>query len=78
MEIIEFVSFYAWVALGVLLINAIIAGFTGKEITKIDVAQSLTWPVSIAMLFGLCIRVGLEAYKEAQSKPKPQKKKENK
>ena len=78
MEIINFIMFYAWVALGVLLINSFIAGFTGAEITRNDVSQSLTWPVSIAMLLGLTIRVGINAYKEAQQKPTPQKKKENK
>ena len=66
MEIINFIMFYAWVALGVLLINSFIAGFTGAEITRNDVSQSLTWPVSIAMLLGLTIRVGINAYKEAQ------------
>lgn len=80
MEILSMVTFYFIVAFCVLIVNAILAGYFGKQPTMDDVVQSLFWPISLATLLGLLVKVGVESYKEEQQKPKaqPPKKKETK
>jgi ABC-type thiamin/hydroxymethylpyrimidine transport system permease subunit len=79
MEILSFVIFYFCVAFGVLIVNAILAGYYGTQTSFNDIIASLFWPVSVASLIGLLIKIGVEAYKEEQQKPKvTPKKKETK
>lgn len=79
MEFIAIINFYFSVALFTLLVNALIAGYKGQTITLDDVIQSSIWPVSIASLIGMLVRVGVESYKEEAAKAKKAPvKKENK
>ncbi len=79
MEFLAIINFYFSVALFVLVLNALIGGYQGKQVGVDDVIQSAFWPVSLAQLLGTLIRIGVESYKEELSKPKvPQKKKETK
>ncbi len=79
MEFVAIINFYFSVALFVLVLNALIGGYQGKQVGVDDVIQSAFWPVSLAQLLGTLIRIGVESYKEELSKPKvPQKKKETK
>jgi hypothetical protein len=75
MEILSIITFYFVVAFCVLIINAVLAGYQGMQPTLNDVMQSVFWPVSIATLLGLLIKVGVESYKEELQKPKTQQKK---
>lgn len=70
MEILAIINFYFSVALFVLVLNAVIGGYQGKQITIDDVIQSAFWPVSLAQLLGTLIRIGVESYKEEMAKPK--------
>lgn len=72
MDILSIITIYFSVALGVLIINAVLAGYYGTQTSFSDVTQSAFWPVSLATLLGLLIKVGVEAYKEEQQKPKAQ------
>jgi hypothetical protein len=74
MEILAIINFYFSVALFVLVLNAVIGGYQGKQINIDDVIQSAFWPVSLAQLLGTLIRIGVESYKEEMAKPKPKKK----
>ena len=78
MEILALINFYFSVALFVLIVNAIIGGYQGKQIGVDDVIQSAFWPVSLSTLIGMVVRIGVESYKEAAKPNKVQEKKETK
>jgi hypothetical protein len=69
MEILSMVTFYFIVAFCVLIVNAMIAGYHGGSAGIDDAVQSFFWPVSIASLLGLLLKIGVDAYKEQQEKP---------
>ena len=73
MEILTIINVYFSVAFFVLVLNALIGGYQGKEIGIDDVIQSAFWPVSLAQLLGTLIRIGVESYKEELAKPKANK-----
>lgn len=72
MDILSVITIYFSIALGVLIINAVLAGYYGNQTTLNDVVQSIFWPVSLATLLGLLVKVAVEAYKEELQKPKAQ------
>ncbi len=70
MELLTITSIYFSVAVFTLMLNAMIAGYNGTQINKDDVIQSIIWPISLATLFGLLARIGIESYREEVNKPK--------
>ena len=78
MEILTIINVYFSIAFFVLVLNALLGGYQGKEVGIDDVIQSAFWPVSLAQLLGTLIRIGVESYKEELAKPRAPKKKETK
>lgn len=64
------VGVYAYGILFVWLINAVLAGYNGITPNKDDFWQSVLWPISIAVLLGIIIRLIVEKMKERKKKPK--------
>lgn len=60
----EFLIWYICIGIGILIVNALIAGYTGNAINRVDFTQSLIWPVYVAMLIGAVTRIYVEKYKE--------------
>lgn len=57
MEFLPTVGVYVYIALFVWLVNAAVAGFNGVGTNKDDFWQSVLWPISIATLIGMLIKL---------------------
>ena len=56
--------YYSIVAFIFWLILSMIAGYSGKTSNLTDAKDSLIWPISVAILIGLFIRIAVENYKK--------------
>lgn len=66
MVIMEFLSAYAIyvyyyivISFMFLIINAVLAGFSGNTLLKEDYKDSVLWPISLAIILGVFMRIGL-------------------
>jgi hypothetical protein len=53
----SYIGFYVYMAFFVWLINAFVAGYNGTNSNKDDFIQSILWPISIATLIGMVIKL---------------------
>jgi len=75
-DIIPYVVGYFSISLVFLIFNAVVAGYNGNTYSFQDTKDSILWPLSLAVLVGLLIRIAMENYKEKRStKPKQKHKK---
>lgn len=61
--IMPYVGTYVYIGFAVWLINSVTAGYNGTTPNKDDFFQSVLWPISIATLVGLVIRIAVEKIK---------------
>jgi hypothetical protein len=57
MEYLPTLGIYFYTALFVWLVNAAVAGYNGVATNKDDFWQSVLWPISIATLIGMLIKL---------------------
>ena len=69
-QIIEFIQIYVLIGLAFLVLNSFIAGYNATTWVKQDFIDSLFWPLSLAILAGLSVRLLIEKIK---SNPKGEK-----
>jgi hypothetical protein len=60
----HYVGFYVYAALFVWLLNSFVAGFNGVGTNKDDFIQSILWPISIATLLGMLVKIIIIKIKE--------------
>jgi hypothetical protein len=57
MNYIFFMQVYGIITLIFLLVNSAFAGFQGRDWNLTDLKDSILWPLSLSVLFGLLIRI---------------------
>lgn len=73
--VFTYIGFYLLIGFSYFLITAVFSGFIGSELTLKDyINDFILWPISIATLIGLLIRIYKIKYDEYKIKEKPKPK----
>lgn len=54
---LPYLGIYVYMAMFVWLVNAFVAGYNGTAPNREDFFQSVLWPISIATLVGIIIKI---------------------